>query len=135
MGMTQEEVEGVLIRPLGRLMQTIGSSIADAQRAMDENSIAIQKAIEQAIDNGEIEYDIQAPWYHFPEVDIELKMALSMTEKEEVDKKGRVRGYMPVILAAPLNATYKNAYNYDVRGSSQLKAKIASIPPATKLSE
>lgn len=127
--------EGVLIRPLGRVLTLVASSIAEAQGTMDANSIATQKAIDQAIENGEIEYDIQAPWYHFPDVDIELKMALSMTEKAEVDRKGKVRGYKLTLLAAPLNAEYKNTYNYDVNGSSHIKAKIASIPPATKLSE
>ncbi|NIA11334.1 MAG: hypothetical protein GWP10_16810 [Nitrospiraceae bacterium] len=131
----EDEIEDVLIRPLGRVLKMVGSSIAEAQRSLDENSIATQKMIDLAIENGEIDYDIQAPWYHFPDTAIELKMALSMTDKKEIDKKGKVRGYVPVMLAAPLNATYKNTYDYDVQGSSQLKAKIVSIPPATRISE
>jgi len=131
----EDEIEDVLIRPLGSVLRMVGSSIAEAQRALDENSIATQKMIDLAIKSGEIDYDIQAPWYHLPDTVIELKMSLSMTDKKEIDKNGKVRGYMPVMLAAPLNATYKNTYNYDVQGSSQLKAKIVSIPPATKISE
>jgi len=131
----EDQIEEVLIRPLGRVLKMVGASIAEAQRSLDENSITTQKMIDLAIKNGEVDYDIQAPWYHFPDTTIELKMSLSMTVKKEIDKKGVVRGYAPVMLAAPLNASYKNVYDYDVRGASQLKAKIVSIPPATKISE
>lgn len=131
----EDQIEEVLIRPLGRVLKMVGASIAEAQRSLDETSIATQKMIDLAIKNGEIDYDIEAPWYHFPDTTIELKMSLSMTDKKEIDKKGVVRGYAPVMLAAPLNASYKNVYDYDVRGASQLRAKIVSIPPATKISE
>jgi len=124
-----------LVAPLGSILKSVGASLAEAQHALDEASIATQRAIDLAVDSGEIEYDIQAQWYHFPEVNLELKMALSMNAKAEVDKKGKVRGYRPILKAAPINAAYKNTYNYDVRGSSQIKAKIVSIPPASKIQE
>jgi len=124
-----------LVAPLGSILRSVGISLAEAQHALDENSIATQKAIDLAVKSGELEYDIEAPWYHFPEVNLELKMALSMKAEAEVDKKGRVRGYRPTLLSAPINAAYKNTYDYDVRGSSQITAKIVSIPPASKTKE
>ncbi len=124
-----------LVAPLGSILKSVGSSLAEAQHTLDENSIATQKLIDMAVENGETEYDIQAPWYHFPEVNIELKMALSMKATKEVDKNGKIRGYKPVIFSAPINAAYKNTYNYDVNGSSQIKAKIVSIPPASKVQD
>lgn len=124
-----------LVAPLGSILKSVGASLAEAQHALDENSIATQKVIDLAVESGEIEYDLQAPWYHFPEVNLELKMALSMKAEAEVDKKGKVRGYKPILKSAPLNAAYKNIYNYDVRGSSQIKAKIVAIPPVSKIQE
>ena len=33
------------------------------------------------------------------------------------------------IYAAPMNAAYKNSFNYDVAGTSLIRVKIVSIPP------
>ncbi|MHC1583099.1 MAG: hypothetical protein ACXQTM_00430, partial [Methanosarcinales archaeon] len=63
-----------LVAPLGSILRSVGISLAEAQHALDENSIATQKAIDLAVKSGELEYDIEAPWYHFPEVNLELKM-------------------------------------------------------------
>jgi hypothetical protein len=130
-----KKVVETLVAPLGSVLRSVGASLAEAQHALDENSIATQRAIDIAIESGEIDYDLQASWYHFPEVNLELKMALSLNAEAEVDKKGKVRGYRPILKSAPINATYKNTYNYDVRGSSQIKAKIVSIPPVSKIQE
>ncbi len=133
--MVSEEIEEVLIAPLGKTLKHLGISIAQAQQELDANSIATQKAIDFAIEKGELTHHVEAPWYHFPEVNLELKMALSMTAKKEVDKQKKVRAYKPVIMSAPLNASYKNTYDYDVKGASQIKAKIVSIPPSSRLSK
>jgi len=135
MAVEEDIIEEVLIAPLGKTLKYIGVSVSEAQKGLDANSIATQKAIDLAIENGELTHHVEAPWYHFPEVNVEIKMALSMTLKKEVDKNKKVRGYKPIILAAPLNATYKNTYKYDVNGTSQIKAKIVSIPPSSKLSK
>ncbi|MCQ1535504.1 hypothetical protein FTO70_07360 [Methanosarcina sp. KYL-1] len=128
-----EEIEEVLITPLARLLGEVGRSVAETQRTLDRNSIKTQLEIEE--DEGLKDYDIQATWYHIPEVDLELKMSLTMKLEEERDSKNLVRGYKPVLNAAPLNASYNSLYSYDVRGSSSIKAKIVSIPASSKLRE
>ncbi len=82
-------------------------------------------------------YDIQAAWYHIPEVDLELKMSLTVKLEEERDSKNRIRGgYRPVLNASPpLNASYNSLYSYDVQGSSCIKAKIVSIPASSRVRE
>nr|WP_304364437.1 hypothetical protein [Methanosarcina sp. KYL-1] len=114
-------------------MGEVGRSVAETQRTLDRNSIKTQLEIEE--DEGLKDYDIQATWYHIPEVDLELKMSLTMKLEEERDSKNLVRGYKPVLNAAPLNASYNSLYSYDVRGSSSIKAKIVSIPASSKLRE
>lgn len=135
MAVEENIIEEILIAPLGKTLKYIGLSISEAQQGLDANSIATQKAIDFAIEKGELTHHVEAPWYHFPDVNLELKMALSMTAKKEVDKQKKVRAYKPVILSAPLNASYKNIYDYDVKGASQIKAKIVSIPPSSRLSK
>jgi hypothetical protein len=121
-------IEEVLVSPLSTILAEMGKSIAETQRAMDKNSIATQ--IELSSDEALKDYNLEATWYHLPEVDVELKMALSMSYEEEKDSRGRVRGYKRVLKAAPLNASYKSLNSYDVEGSSVLKAKIVSVPPS-----
>ena len=128
-----EQIEEVLITPLSRLLGEVGCSVAETQRALDRNSIQSQLEIEE--DENLKDYGIQATWYHIPEVDLELKLSLSIKLETEVDSKNKVRGYKPVLNAAPLNASYNSLYNYNVEGSSSIKAKIVSIPGSSKLSE
>ena len=125
-----EIISEVLINPLAKIITEVGTSISETQMAMDRNSINTQIDIE----NDEIlsQYDIQATWHHIPEVELELKMALTMKYKEEKDSKGKVRGYLPRLHAAPLNASYNNNHEYDVKGASVVKAKFVSIPPSVQ---
>lgn len=125
-----ENIEEVLVAPLSTILSEIGRSIAQTQKALDRNSIDTQ--IELSTDEALKEYNIEATWYHIPEVDIELKMSLTMKYETELDSKNRIRGYKPVLNAAPLNASYKSLNSYAVEGSSILKAKIVSIPPSTR---
>jgi hypothetical protein len=126
-------IEEVLVSPLSTILSEMGKSIAQTQKAMDKNSIDTQ--IELSSDEVLKDYNLEATWYHLPEVDIELKMALSMSYEEEKDSKGRVRGYKRILNAAPLNASYKSLHSYDVEGSSILKAKIVSVPPSYRVTE
>jgi len=124
-------ISEVLVNPLSRIITEVGKSISETQQAMDRNSIDTQLAI----DRDEIlsQYDIQATWHHIPEVELELKMALTMKYKEEKDSKGVVRGYRSKLHAATLNASYKNYHEYDVEGASTVKAKFVSIPPSSQI--
>ncbi|MBE0521698.1 MAG: hypothetical protein IBX39_05460 [Candidatus Methanoperedenaceae archaeon] len=124
-------ISEVLVNPLSQIIKEVGISISETQQAMDRNSIDTQLAIE----NDELlsQYDIQATWHHIPEVELELKMALTMKYREEKDSKGLLRGYRPVLYAAPLNASYKNLHEYDVDGASTIKARFVSVPPSSQI--
>lgn len=125
-----KKIEEVLVSPLSTILSEMGKSIAQTQKALDRNSIDTQ--IELSTDESLKEFDVEATWYHIPEVDIELKMALTMKYEEERDSKNRVRGYKRVLNAAPLNASYNSLNSYDVKGSSVLKARVISVPPSSK---
>lgn len=126
-------IEEVLVSPLSTILSEMGKSIAQTQKALDRNSIDTQ--IELSTDEALQDYNLEATWYHIPEVDIELKIALSMKYEEERDSKNRLRGYKRVLNAAPLNASYNSQNSYAVEGSSVLKAKIVSIPASSRVVE
>ena len=122
----QNVIEDVLIDPLEDLLLRVGSGIAQSQLELDKNSLATQILIDNHKDLSES--GIKATWYHFPEVNVELKMALSLhgiVQKQE----GKVQGVKFKIFSAPMNATYKNTFDFDVSGNSTIKARIVSIPP------
>jgi hypothetical protein len=122
-----EEIEEVLVRPLGDVLAKVGEGVAQAQRAMDLNAIATQTLI----DNDPVlsEYGLQATWYHMPEVTLELKMSLAIKRQTVTDQSGRPRISKLSVLAAPYNAKVQNTLALDVQGTSTVKARIVSIPP------
>jgi len=120
-----------LIEPLGDILKLVGMAVAETQIALDRNSIAVETQLADIRE--ELVYDLHATWYHLPETTIELKMSLSM-HMEEKKKGGKTLYWKKTLLAAPINASYENLFNYDVNGSSIIKAKIVSIPPINTLS-
>jgi hypothetical protein len=63
-----------------------------------------------------------------PETEIEMKMSISMSWEER--EKGGKKLWRRSLRGAPLNASYKNLYDYDAAGTSVIKTRIVSIPPA-----
>jgi hypothetical protein len=122
-----EIISDALIRPLSEVLLSVGKSIVETQHELDRNSADTQILIE----NDEVlsQYDIKATWYHMPEIDLELKMSLSVHEKTNIDTKISI----PLLMSSPLNASYVKNFDYDVAGSSQIKVKIVSIPPPSSL--
>ena len=122
-----EIISDALVRPLSEVLLSVGKSIVETQRELDRNSADTQILIEN--DQALSQYDIRATWYHMPEIDLELKMSLSVHEKTNIETQVSV----PILMSSPLNASYVKNYEYDVAGSSQIKVKIVSIPPPTQL--
>ena len=122
-------IEDVLIRPLAEVLSQVGKGVADAQRAMDMNSIATQVMLEN--DPVLRELALEAPWYHMPEVNLELKMNLSMQSEKSI-KNNKVVLRKMRMYAAPQNASYQNSFKADAEGASQIRARIVSIPPPVR---
>ena len=130
---TQREwIETILVEPLEDVLFSLAKGISQAQRRLDENSMATQILI----DNEEelSKYGFEAPWYRFPETHLELRMALSMQgEKEERQVEGKKVQYSRLRMgAAPLNASYIRTFNYNVTGASTVRTKIVLIPAQVK---
>ena len=120
------QIQDVLISPLERIISSIGQGLADAQRAMDLNSIATQTRIEN--EPTLKEHGLEATWYHMPETEVELKLALNFRREDKI-KNNRFISRKFRMYGAPLNATYHNAFKSDISGSSRVKFKVVSIPP------
>lgn len=123
------EIEDVLVSPLADVLARVGEGVAEAQRAMDLNSIATQTLINN--DPVLTEHGLESTWYHMPEVDLEIKMSLSLRRKNYIKNDKVVRRKLKMY-ASPFNASYKNNFRVEVSGMSQIKAKIASVPPPVR---
>ena len=126
---TKTKIVEVLIEPLSKVLAYTGKAVAEAQLALDRNSINTQILIE----NHEVlkNFDLRATWYHMPEVNLELKMSLSVELQEEETRKGKA--WKKTLFSAPLNASYQRSFDYNVAGASTIKAKIVSLPPPREL--
>ena len=130
----REWIETVLVEPLEEVLFSLARGVSQAQRRLDENSIAAQTLLDS--DPELSKYGLEAPWYHFPETHLELKMALSLQgEVKERQVEGKKVQFTRLrIGVAPLNASYVKTFDYDVTGACTLRAKIVSIPAQVKRS-
>ncbi len=137
----QETIRDTLVFPLPLLLSQTAQAVAEAQLALDETAMRVQQeldlltaeALAQAGEEpaGLARFQVDATWYHIPEVDIELKMSLSMEVREQVTGSGKTV-FRPKLLSIPHNARSKNLTNFDAEGTSSIKARIVSIPPSQR---
>jgi len=120
-------ITDALSAPMGELIASIGAGVAQAQREMDAATFQALHAI--ATGDAEVyalmrQIGYKPTWYHIPEAEAEIQVALTVTGSEE--GQGR-----PTVYAAPVDATYNNRYNWSLQASSKLRFRIVPVPPST----
>jgi len=128
--------------PIENVIIALGQGVAQAQQALDQNSIATQEAIDT--DPVLSQYGLQATWYQFPTVNMQLKMSLSITQDQTAgsDPSPSVAGPHAVnalspqlfsqrfrIIAQPLSASFQNNFNYDATAATQINLTMVPVPP------
>jgi len=112
----------VLVTPLATILREIAKSVADAQRSLDEHMLTTQKKIQSDEQNELRQIGYQPTWYHMPEINFELKMAMYYEESgSSKERKG--------FFFSPFNAKYQNNFNYKSEGTSTIKVRIVPVPP------
>lgn len=121
-----------LSAPIGDLIAAVGRGVADAQRAMDEASLAALAEVYGRSDGllGELQRIGYRPnWYHIPEVESELQIALTLSGERSRGGQGGATGRLR-LYAAPVDAGYASRFNYQLQAASRVKFRIVSIPPS-----
>ena len=123
--------------PIESLIVALGQGISAAQQALDQNSIASQEQIDS--DPVLSQYGLQATWYQFPQVTMNLKMAISIAQDQEpassssssASQGGSGIGIIrPLrLIAQPVSASYQTHFNYDGSAASEFNIAIAPVPP------
>jgi len=135
------EIHELLVVPFDVLLSETARAVAEAQAVLDETSMRVQEQLDiltaQAIaDSGDdpsglARFQVDATWYHIPDVEIEMKMAVSMELKQETRTDGR-NVFTPRLRSIPFNSKVKNLTNLDAEGTSRVTARIVSVPPAER---
>lgn len=112
--------------PIETLIIALGQGLAQAQQALDQNSIQTQETIDA--DPVLSKYGLQATWYQFPSVNLQLKLALSIAQVQ-TPPPPNAPGPGTLIVAQPLSAAYQAHFNYDAQAASQITVTLAPVPP------
>lgn len=132
--------------PLPQIIENLGKAIAEAQFNMDRfvaNSLAIladadEHGIEipgQAEKKSMLELGLLPSFYHFTEMNINVRMALSSMEGEEFGIGGSITGGKPGIFGASLSASYTNKYSFSADAATEINTKIVSVPAPALLGD
>lgn len=128
----------LLSAPLPEIIERLGSSIADAQRALDENAIraAALMATEQVEIGGErhnlLALGFGPTFYSFTEATVEAKLSFSMSETTEFGiTAGLDVGVTAkfVMVAASVSVSYARKFSVSADGMSSIAARLVSLPP------
>lgn len=143
----------LLNAPFPELVRTLGVGIAEAQYALDRVSIKIAQLMAGfKLDEDEnlvrdetsliklregddgvslLALGFTPTFYQFVETYIELRLAISMKKEEEVTAESSIGGvtWSPIgVMAASVNASYSQKYQYEANGSSEMRTKLVTVP-------
>lgn len=148
--------------PFDEMVSSLGTAIADAQFALDKNSINILKIMGQddtvslpfvsveyveekgtagklnisdkEINTSMIGAGFQPTFYQFAETIIEVKIAISMSYESEFNVSGSTKKKTKS-RTTTVDASYSNKYNYSAEGSSLLRTRLVPVPPNPMISQ
>jgi hypothetical protein len=120
----------LVARPLKEFIRAVAFSVAEGQEELDRRSMAVQRAIEGEIEDGSLDYDLDASWLRFSEVEADLELTLSIEGQEVRDPEtDRVRAFRPVVSAMPLSHRTRDEYDVDAEIASEVRLRITPVPP------
>ena len=120
--------------PLPTMIERLGIAIAEAQAALDKNSVAVaQKMAASEVDiMGEthnlLSLGFMPSFYAFTEATVEAKMAFSVTETQSFSV-GASASVQVGVFAASVDASYSRKFSVSAEGSSSIAARIVALPP------
>lgn len=123
--------------PLPQMVEKLGTAIANAQFAMDQNAIRIAGML---TDPGQgLQFDANEPprtllelgftptFYQITEATIDAKVTFNASRSTAFSIGGEV-GVNLGFFTASVNASYSSKYSFDVGGSSSINARFVTVP-------
>lgn len=134
-----QRIAELLSTPMEAAIVGLAVGIARAQRELDRHSIELQREIDEDPELAEL--GLHATWYQMPRAELELTMTITLEEETAAPSPppigaGLIRpsrflaeNRLRAIRLTPVNAFYKNQFDYDVTASSKLKLTFVPVPP------
>lgn len=144
MAETPKVTRSLLSAPLPDIIQRLGVAIAQAQYALDQNSVSMATEMAKTkVDVGGEEYNLLSlgfipSFYTFTEATVEAKLSFSMTESTEtsVNVGVQVGGGTPFFMAAAsVEVGYARKFSVSAEGMSSIAARLVSLPPPEVFTE
>ncbi|TDM06097.1 MAG: hypothetical protein C4K60_15700 [Ideonella sp. MAG2] len=137
MSETAEVTRSLVSAPLPQIIEKLGLSIAQAQAALDANSVQIAQAMAETEvelagkQHNLISLGFLPTFYAFTEATVEAKLSFSMSESTEVGVKVGVKAkvnYGVVMVAASVDVSYARKFSVSAEGASSIAARLVSLP-------
>lgn len=141
--MSKGAMTQLLNAPLPQMVEKLGLAIANAQFALDKNSIAIAQMMGDKQNHGVtlgsttyslLELGFAPTFYHVTEATVEAKVAFKMTQEHSISVKAQV-GVNYGVVSASVEAGYSAKFGFEASGSSSITARFVSIPPPALFEE
>lgn len=127
----------LLSAPLPQIIERLGIAVADAQRALDANSVkTAAEMATAAVEIGGETYNLLAlgfapTFYAFTEATVEAKLSFSMSETTEfgVGASASVGVNAGIVMvAATVSVSYARKFSVGSEGTSSIAARLVSLP-------
>lgn len=144
MSETTTVTRSLVSAPLPQIIERLGLSIAQAQAALDNNSVKVAQAMaETPVELGGQTYNLLTlgftpSFYAFTEATVEAKLSFSMTETTETSVSAGVTAkvnYGVVMVAASVDVSYARKFSVSAEGSSSIAARLVSLPAPEAFNE
>lgn len=130
------EMMDELSAPIGDLIAHVGRSVAEAQQAIDAQTIENLRRLYADDDVAHAalrDIGYRPTWYHIPEATAEMSIALTISgQRESAGGHGGGRRVLR-LYAAPVDATYTNKFDYDLKASSRITFRVVPVPPSSEV--
>jgi len=111
-----------LSAPLAEILVQMARAVVKSQEEMDTYSLEIHRNLEDVKD--ELNTALSAPWFHIPEVEIDVHLAFEYQEKRATNTQPGFRR----LDAAFINSAYQNLFQFDGSAASRLKVSFRAVP-------
>lgn len=127
----------LLSAPLPDIIERLGIAIAQAQHALDRNSVATAQEMATAdVELGGRSYNLielgfSPAFYSFTEATVEAKLSFSMTESTDFSVGAGVQAGASIgfaMVAASVSVSYARKFSVSTDGMSSIAARLVSLP-------
>jgi hypothetical protein len=135
--------QDLLAVPFGDMLASIATAIVDAQKQLDQNTVATLAGVLKAV-SGETPPTTPQAWvdqlskmatdrllptfYQFADTELEVRIAITTSQSTDLEAGLKVN-----VGCVAVDATYAQKYSYAAQGSSLIRTRLVPVAPPEQL--